>query len=272
MTAPSADLEVPATAFFDPAVGTRPVDPGFELFKGDRVRVVASGSVDVGGGIVAGPEGHPTAFMGKGFLAGAPMGALLGGFYDRGGNLREAFVVGPGPYEYTAPDVGRIAFAVNDAPNAAAFDNNSGSFRVRAEYFPGADRDGDQVADQRDNCPDVPNPDQADGDGNGLGDACDAGALVAPSVTVNVPDPGDPDDPCHQILDCIDYPALAKGIEEMREVVERVGPVLLELQSTRKELEVKSTINEEDIASLRDQLIDVQVRLEALEKAVYASP
>jgi hypothetical protein len=36
------------------------------------------------------------------------------------------------------------------------------------------DRDGDGVADDDDNCPDVPNADQADSDGDGLGDACDA--------------------------------------------------------------------------------------------------
>jgi hypothetical protein len=43
------------------------------------------------------------------------------------------------------------------------------------------DRDGDGVPDGIDNCPDVPNPDQADADGNGVGDACaagDAGAIV----------------------------------------------------------------------------------------------
>jgi hypothetical protein len=35
------------------------------------------------------------------------------------------------------------------------------------------DSDGDGVADAADNCPDDPNPDQADTDGDGLGDACD---------------------------------------------------------------------------------------------------
>ncbi len=35
------------------------------------------------------------------------------------------------------------------------------------------DSDGDGVPNSRDNCPDVPNPDQADFDGDGLGDACD---------------------------------------------------------------------------------------------------
>ncbi len=37
----------------------------------------------------------------------------------------------------------------------------------------GGDSDGDGVADDNDNCPDVQNPDQTDSDGNGIGDACD---------------------------------------------------------------------------------------------------
>lgn len=35
------------------------------------------------------------------------------------------------------------------------------------------DRDHDGIPDVKDNCPDTPNPDQADSDHNGVGDACD---------------------------------------------------------------------------------------------------
>ncbi len=40
---------------------------------------------------------------------------------------------------------------------------------------PVADADADGIADDVDNCPAVANPDQVDTDGNGTGDACDAG-------------------------------------------------------------------------------------------------
>jgi thrombospondin type 3 repeat protein len=38
---------------------------------------------------------------------------------------------------------------------------------------PPVDTDGDGVADERDNCPRVPNSNQTDSDGDGVGDACD---------------------------------------------------------------------------------------------------
>lgn len=37
---------------------------------------------------------------------------------------------------------------------------------------PGPDRDNDSIPDDADNCPDTPNPTQADADGDGIGDAC----------------------------------------------------------------------------------------------------
>ena len=48
------------------------------------------------------------------------------------------------------------------------------------------DRDGDGIADFQDNCPDIPNADQMDGNGNGIGTVCDAleGAIACVNASV----------------------------------------------------------------------------------------
>lgn len=54
--------------------------------------------------------------------------------------------------------------------------------QYRAAYvFGRPDRDGDGICDDEDNCKDIANPDQANNDGDGIGDACDS-YTVTPSA------------------------------------------------------------------------------------------
>lgn len=54
-----------------------------------------------------------------------------------------------------------------------------------AEVMAGPNRDGDALPDLIDNCPDVPNSDAYDADGDGLGNACDADYDNSGSVTAS---------------------------------------------------------------------------------------
>jgi hypothetical protein len=45
------------------------------------------------------------------------------------------------------------------------------------------DQDGDTVPNEADNCASISNTDQADGDGDGLGDACDPNPAISGSVS-----------------------------------------------------------------------------------------
>jgi len=52
-----------------------------------------------------------------------------------------------------------------------------------AKILPSIDTDGDGIIDGEDNCPTVYNPDQADSNGNGVGDACDPTVIQLASFT-----------------------------------------------------------------------------------------
>ncbi|OIP37296.1 MAG: hypothetical protein AUK47_13765 [Deltaproteobacteria bacterium CG2_30_63_29] len=69
-------------------------------------------------------------------------------------------------------------------PSQCCYDEFTGERWCTADCLPqcipveGYDSDGDGIEDQRDNCRDMPNPDQADSDGDGVGDVCDTSLCV----------------------------------------------------------------------------------------------
>jgi hypothetical protein len=122
-----------------------------------------------------------------------------------------------------APGAGKDAAPASGDPEDAAADPARGAPRSEppsaAEAAPAAppaekdgsastpDRDHDGVPDERDNCPDVPNPTQRDVDFDGVGDACDG----CPAI----PNPRQEDADRDGVPDaCDDCPAVADRGQE----------------------------------------------------------
>jgi len=83
--------------------------------------------------------------------------------------------VGPGPGGAAILRLAPVGAAVTDGYLVVEFIDSS-------EVDCACDGDGDGVSDCVDNCPTVVNPDQADGNGNGIGDACEGPGLCDPET------------------------------------------------------------------------------------------
>jgi hypothetical protein len=109
-----------------------------------------------------------------GFPAEFTMGSLLAA---NGGDGSRGFVLN-GPEGATCFSVsGRADIngdGVTDLIIGAPYGGNSDEGRVYVFFGRTGDSDGDGVADNRDNCTQVFNPDQRDTDGDGFGNICDA--------------------------------------------------------------------------------------------------
>jgi len=113
------------------------------------------------------------------------------------------FVLPPGEYTATASAAGYL-------PNSSTRTVEAGKEVWGSIGLSPAppDTDGDGVPDGQDNCPQVPNGDQADSDGDGLGDACEPAPEPTPELEAErAPDIGSSnDDAAACFPDCASCP------------------------------------------------------------------
>jgi Ca2+-binding RTX toxin-like protein len=177
---------------------TGAVDPAWQADTSDIVTALAldGGDLYVGGrfnqldgaartalGSVAAATGDVTAFAPQlaflqfgnvnGVAAGSGLVYISGNFTIRNGILAISAATGsPDPWNPTPSGIGaaRVLLPLGSSLFAASV--------TVALFEPSAvaDMDGDGVADSVDNCPAVSNADQANADGDSLGDACDPDA------------------------------------------------------------------------------------------------
>ncbi len=146
-------------------VVNRPSD-GSERVVGNHLALFApkSGSIGSISGIVHETSGITAPIAG----ANVTITGLGADVTDAKGAY--AFLAAAGTYKITVTKSGYVTASVTKTVAAGA--DVKEDIPLEKSAVP-TDLDGDGTVDDKDNCPDVANPDQKDTDGDGLGDACD---------------------------------------------------------------------------------------------------
>lgn len=176
-----------SSAMYVAGVGivSKPSD-GSERVTGNHLALFApkSGSVGSISGVVR---------SGTTPLAGANVAIAAVGSDVSDAKGAYALLVAPGTYEIVATKSGYVTVKVSRAVGVGV--DVKVDFDLEKSAVP-TDLDGDGVVDDKDNCPDVANPDQKDTDGDKLGDACDADDDGDGKFDEDDPCPFDPTDMC----------------------------------------------------------------------------
>jgi len=101
---------------------------GFVVQKGQRIKVISTGRVSLGGGRYATPEGITSLPDAEKLMQSQPTGGLIGVLGD---DNNEFIFLGAGR-EFTAPRDGALFLGVNEGN----LNDNSGVFEVKVQIFP----------------------------------------------------------------------------------------------------------------------------------------